>query len=120
MKTDSETITQYLPLTESTFYIMLSLVDVLHGYGIMQRVEQISQGTVRLGAGTLYGALQTLEKDKLIIMVKEEGRRKCYALTDKGKHVLVGQIERLEIMRQNTQGVVERINGDQLQSGKGI
>ena len=120
MKTESKTITQYLPLTESTFYIMLSLVDVLHGYGIMQRVEQISQGTVRLGAGTLYGALQTLEKDKLIIMVKEEGRRKCYVLTDRGKQVLAGQIGRLEIMRFNARGVIERLNGDPLPSGKEI
>ena len=47
---------KYLPLTESTAYILLALSEPLHGYGVMQKVEHISEGTVRIGAGTLYGA----------------------------------------------------------------
>ena len=94
-------ITKYLPLTESTYYIMLSLIDPLHGYGVMQKVEEISRGTVRLGPGTLYGVFTTLEKEGLIVKVKEEDRRKSYTLTQKGKDVLYGQIERLEIMTEN-------------------
>jgi DNA-binding PadR family transcriptional regulator len=92
---------KYLPLTEATYYIMLSLIEPLHGYGVMQKVEMISQGTVKVGAGTLYGAFSNLEKEKLIAKVSEEERRKCYALTAKGKQVLLGQIERLEIMSGN-------------------
>ena len=92
---------RYLPLTEATYYIMLSLIEPLHGYGVMQKVEAISQGTVKVGAGTLYGAFSNLEKEKLIEKVTEEERRKCYALTPKGKQVLLGQIERLEIMSEN-------------------
>jgi DNA-binding PadR family transcriptional regulator len=92
---------KYLPLTEATYYIMLSLVEPLHGYGVMQKVEAISQGTVKVGAGTLYGAFSNLEKEKLIVKVTEEDRRKCYALTSKGKQVLLAQIERLEIMNGN-------------------
>ena len=92
---------KYLPLTEATYYIMLALIEPLHGYGVMQKVEQISQGTVKVGPGTLYGVFATLEKEGLIIKVKEEERRKCYALTDKGRWVLAMQIERLEIMRAN-------------------
>jgi len=94
-------ITKYLPLTESTYYIMLSLIEPLHGYGVMQKVEEISRGTVRLGPGTLYGVFTTLEKEGLIVKVKEEDRRKSYTLTQKGKDVLYGQIERLEIMTEN-------------------
>ena len=98
---NSENIKKYLPLTEATYYIMLVLVEPLHGYGVMQKVEQISQGTVKVGPGTLYGAFSTLEKEGLIRMVKEEDRRKCYQLTGKGKQVLVEQINRLEVMNAN-------------------
>ena len=48
------------PLTEAVYYILLSLTEPLHGYGIMQKAEQLSSGRVRLAAGTLYGALNTL------------------------------------------------------------
>jgi DNA-binding PadR family transcriptional regulator len=92
---------KYLPLTESTYYIMLTLVEPLHGYAVMQKVEEISKGTVRVGPGTLYGAFTALEKEKLIVKVKEENRRKSYVLTPKGKRVLINQINRLEVMTRN-------------------
>ena len=94
---------KYLPLTESTYYIMLSLTEPLHGYGVMQKVEAISEGTVKLGPGTLYGVFTTLEKEGLIVKVREEDRRKSYTLTQKGKDVLLQQIHRLKIMSQNGQ-----------------
>jgi DNA-binding PadR family transcriptional regulator len=89
---------KYLPLTESTYYIMLALDEPLHGYGVMQKVEMLSEGTVKVGPGTLYGAFQTLEKENLIIKTGEEERRKIYTLTDKGRQVLEEQIKRLRIM----------------------
>ena len=92
---------KYLPLTESTYYIMLTLIGPLHGYAVMQKVEEISKGTVKVGPGTLYGAFTALEKEKLIVKVKEENRRKSYVLTPKGKEVLINQINRLEIMTRN-------------------
>ena len=49
-----------IALTESTYYILLSLYHPQHGYGIMQQTEQLSGGRVRLAAGTLYGALNSL------------------------------------------------------------
>jgi DNA-binding PadR family transcriptional regulator len=91
-------VNQYLPLTESTYYILLSLVEPLHGYGVMQKVENLSEGTVKIGPGTLYGAFQALEKEALIVKVGEEERRKIYALTGKGREVLKNQINRLVIM----------------------
>jgi DNA-binding PadR family transcriptional regulator len=91
-------ITKYLPLSEATYYILLTLVEPLHGYGVMQKVESISDGTVGIGPGTLYGAFTTLEKERLITMVKEEERRKSYTLTPKGREVLKEQISRLQIM----------------------
>lgn len=91
-------LNDYLPLSEATCYIMLALAKPMHGYGVMQFLEEVSGGTVRIGPGTLYGAVSTLENDKLIEMVREEGRRKVYRLTRKGEAVLNAQIERLEKM----------------------
>jgi len=98
--TDKE-IDKYLPLTESTYYILLSLVEPLHGYGVMQKVEVMSEGTVKIGPGTLYGAFQTLEKEGLIEKAGEEERRKLYSLTGKGRAVLRKQVDRLKIMARN-------------------
>ena len=52
-------------LTEAVYYILLSLFTPLHGYGIMQKVEEMSDGRVKLAAGTLYGALQTMTEKGL-------------------------------------------------------
>ena len=98
---------KYLPLTESTYYIMLTLVKPLHGYAVMQKIEKISKGTVKVGPGTLYGAFTSLEKEGLIVKIKEENRRKSYVLTPKGKKVLMNQIKRLEIMTQNGLSVID-------------
>lgn len=100
---------KFLPLTEATYYIMLALTETLHGYVVMQKVEQISQGTVKVGPGTLYGVFDTLEKGGLIAMVKEEDRRKSYVLTPKGKSVLANQIRRLEIMTNNGIAVINQL-----------
>ncbi|MFC5461395.1 PadR family transcriptional regulator [Massilia niabensis] len=92
---------KYLPLSEATYYILVALDEPLHGYAIMQKVEAMSEGTVVIGPGTLYGAFSTLEKQGLIAMVKEEARRKYYALTERGREVLAEQLRRLHIMVRN-------------------
>lgn len=107
VKTDSNH--KYLPLTEATYYILLSLVEPMHGYGVMQKVEALSEGTVKVGPGTLYGAFSTLEQEKLIAMVRQEERRKSYQLTEKGRQVLRGQIERLEVMNRIGQQVARQL-----------
>jgi DNA-binding PadR family transcriptional regulator len=100
---------KYLPLTESTCYMMLTLVEPLHGYAVMKKVEEISKGTVKVGPGTLYGAFTSLEKEGLIVKVNEENRRKSYVLTPKGKKVLMNQIKRLEIMTQKGLSVIDML-----------
>ena len=91
-------IEKYLPLTEATCYILLSLVEPLHGYALMQKVEGMSEGTVKIGPGTLYGAFNVLEKEGLIVKVDERDRRKSYLLTSKGRKVLQEQVRRSEIL----------------------
>ncbi len=111
LMTDRTDLNRYLPLTEATYYILLALAEPLHGYGVMQRVEEMSQGTVRLGPGTLYGAFQTLEKEGLIKMVREEERRKSYQITARGRQVLAEQVRRLQVMTRNGERVVGELNG---------
>lgn len=99
-------IASYLPLSESTYYIMLALADEpLHGYGIMQKVENLTGGSITLGPGTLYGVFSTLEKEELIRKVNEVERRKVYSLTERGKALLQAQIERLQQMTRLGQSV---------------
>ena len=100
---------KYLPLSEATFYIMMALVEPMHGYAVMQQVEEVSEGMVKIGPGTLYGAFSTLEKERLIKMVSQENRRKSYLLTDKGKQVLALHAERVKIMHQQAQQIVQKI-----------
>jgi len=92
---------KYLPLTEATAYILLVLHEPLHGYGVMQKVKTLSEDTVTIGPGTLYGAFSTLESEQLIAKVGEEGRRKVYELTEKGQQVLKEHIRRSEILVKN-------------------
>ncbi|MFB1098740.1 PadR family transcriptional regulator [Terribacillus sp. JSM ZJ617] len=67
----------------------------LHGYGIMKEVEVISEELVKLGPGTLYGALRKLEKLRLIAQVEQKDTRKSYQLTDNGRRLLFAEYERL-------------------------
>ena len=83
------------PLTETTYYILLSLYKPLHGYGIMQRTAELSGGRVRLAAGTLYGALNALVEKGWIMLLPVEGRKKEYCLTPVGLQVLQKEVARL-------------------------
>ncbi|MBO5502589.1 MAG: helix-turn-helix transcriptional regulator [Clostridia bacterium] len=98
-----------LVLTESTYYILLSLVTPQHGYGIMQQTEQMSAGRVRLAAGTLYGALNALcDKGWIIQLPIEDGsRKKQYKLTDKGLQVLKGELDRLRQLVANGEAILK-------------
>lgn len=88
-----------LPLTETTYYILLALLEPAHGYIIMQKVEELSDFQVRIAAGTLYGAIENLLKLNLIQSVKsEDSRRKVYVITERGKEVLLLDLERMQHM----------------------
>ena len=89
------------PLTEAVYYILLSLTEPLHGYGIMQKAEQLSSGRVRLAAGTLYGALNTLLEKGWIAAGPQEGRQKRYQLTPHGREALLGELDRLRELVAN-------------------
>ena len=97
------------PLTEATYFIMLSLShEPRHGYAIMKDVQSLSDNRVILSTGTLYGALKRLLKQGWIERVEEEfdskngeetGRvRKAYTLTSLGRRILEIEITRLQVL----------------------
>ncbi len=90
-------------LTEAVYYILLSLMTPMHGYGIMQNAEALSHGRVKLAAGTLYGAINTmLEKGWIQALPGEKNsRKKEYVITDAGRDVLRMEIARLEELVEN-------------------
>lgn len=94
---------ELLPLSPAMFHILLALADAdRHGYGIMQEVESRTEGRVRLGPGTLYGAIKRLLEKGVIEETEErpapelnDERRRYYRLTDFGQRVLQAEAERL-------------------------
>lgn len=95
-------------LTESVYYILLSLFTPLHGYGIMQNVRELSRGRVNLGPGTLYGAINTLLEKGWIyqLAMDQDARKKEYVITNIGKAVVAGEIKRLEELIENGRKVL--------------
>lgn len=87
-----------MALTEAVYYILISLLKPMHGYGIMQNVEELSNGRVKLAAGTLYGALNTLLERGWIVELPTiyNTRKKEYLITDFGKRALELEYARLQ------------------------
>lgn len=98
---------RHLPLTETVYYILLALREPAHGYLIMQKVEEMSAGQVRMAAGTLYGAVENLLKQKWIQPVQsEDSRRKVYVITDQGRAILRQDFERMKHMIEVTNAIM--------------
>ncbi|MBO5146733.1 MAG: helix-turn-helix transcriptional regulator [Lachnospiraceae bacterium] len=94
------------PLTEAVYYILLAVRKPNHGYGIIQEVERLTKGRVVLGAGTLYGAIQTLEKRKWIAIYSvdtQSRKKKEYIITDLGREVFEAERVRLEELLSNAE-----------------
>ena len=86
----------YVPMTETAFFILMCLRKPNHGYGIVQTVEKMTDGSIRLTPGTMYGSLSKMEKDQVIRFVREEDKRKIYQITDLGLEVLGLELQRIE------------------------
>lgn len=92
------------PLTEAFFYILLAVRKPNHGYGIIQEVEELTSGRIVMGPGTLYGAIQALQKKKWIHIYSvdnESRRKKEYLITDLGREIFETEKTRLEELLRN-------------------
>lgn len=98
---DSHIKKVYVPMTETGFYILLCLRKESHGYGIVQKVEALTEGALKLSPGTMYGSLSKMEKDGLIRFVREEDKRKIYIITELGEQVLELEMKRIERLYRN-------------------
>ena len=86
------------PLTETAFLILLAMFEPNHGYGVMQFVEEKTEGRVVFGPGTLYGAINNLHKKGWIepCPTDPEERKKDYIITDEGKEQAEMELSRIE------------------------
>ncbi len=94
---------RYIPMSETMFYVLLSLREPQHGYAIMQHVKQLTKGRINLGAGTVYSSLGKLEGDGLIKAVREEERRKIYIITPVGSEILREEAARIAELHKNSE-----------------
>ena len=94
----------YIPMTETGFYILFCLQEEMHGYNISKKVKEMTDGEVVISPGTMYGSLSKMEKDGLIIFVREEEKRKLYRLTELGQEILTTEMKRIERLYKNSKG----------------
>lgn len=92
---------KYVPMTETAFYILLSLTEPRHGYGIVKHVEEITNSRIQLGSGTVYGTLTKMQKDGIITVFADEERKTVYEVTEIGKKLMNSEINRLKELHQN-------------------
>ena len=90
-------------MTETAFYILFCLQKPNHGYGIVQMVEKMTEGAIRLAPGTMYGSLSKMEKDGVITFIKEEDKRKIYEITELGLEILNIELNRIKRLYKITQ-----------------
>ena len=93
----------YVPMTETAFYILFCLQKPNHGYGIVQTVEKMTDGAIKLAPGTMYGSLSKMEKDGVIRFIKEEDKRKIYEITALGLEILNLELNRIKRLYKITQ-----------------
>ncbi|NLJ40935.1 MAG: PadR family transcriptional regulator [Clostridiales bacterium] len=98
------------PLTESYFYILLSLYKgENHGYGIMQETIDLTDNRVIIGSGTMYGAINNMLKRGWIheSQTREaNSRKRLYKITDLGKEVFNEEYARLKALIDNAKSLL--------------
>lgn len=89
-------------MSETAYYILLSLSEPRHGYGIIKFVEELTGSRIILGSGTVYGTLAKMYKDKLISVYDDKDRKTIYRITDDGRQLILLEIERIKKIYVNT------------------
>ncbi|MBW9144711.1 PadR family transcriptional regulator [Clostridium sp. CM027] len=92
---------KFLPMTETAYYILLSLAEPRHGYGIIIHVEEITKGRIKLGSGTVYGTLTKLQDKGIISVFSDDKRRTVYEITEIGKKLILMEIQRIKEIYKN-------------------
>lgn len=86
-------------MTEAMYYVLLALMnESAHGYQLMSDINDISNGRINLGPGTLYGILGRFLDDGYVIIIEESRRRKVYEITELGEEALRNEYRRITNM----------------------
>lgn len=91
----------FMPMTETAYYILLSLTEPRHGYAIILHVQEITKGRIKLGSGTVYGTLTKFQNKGVISIFSDEKRRTVYEITEIGKKLILAEIERIKEIHEN-------------------
>ncbi|MCT4605489.1 MAG: PadR family transcriptional regulator [Marinisporobacter sp.] len=92
-------------LTDTYYYILVSLIKPKHGYLIMKSVEEMSQGKFSIGPASLYTSIKKLLNAELIKLTKESSKKKVYIITNKGIESLKNEIEKKREMIQIAENI---------------
>lgn len=99
-------------LTDSSYYILLSLLEPRHGYGIMKYVEELTSGEFIIGPATLYTTIKKIQSNGYIELAGEsEDRKKIYKLTEEGEKVILSEIKRRIRMAEQGKKVLREVRG---------
>ena len=95
---DEKILKSFLPMTETAFYILLSLSEPRHGYGIAKFVSELTEERIKLGSGTIYGTLTKMQKSGLIGVYDDSDKKIAYEITELGMKVLKAEIKRIKLV----------------------
>ncbi len=107
-------LSSYIPMSEQSFLILLSLLKPRHGYGIMQIILEQSSGRINLGPSTVYTVLYKLEQDGFIEVVSEEDRRKVYLITKEGIQLLKAEAKRLDSLSKISKKLLREADNEEV------
>ena len=103
---------KYIPMTETTYYTLLALIQPRHGYAIMQFVNRLTENRIRLGTGTLYSMVGRLVDDQMIRIISTDSGKKTYQITDLGLELLRQETKRLKHQLQNGVDILRQEDND--------
>ena len=103
-------IKKYIPMTETTYYTLLAVIEARHGYAIMQFVSSLTEERIKLGTGTLYTMVGRLTADGLFSIVENDSGKKTYQITETGMTLLKMETERLGAQLENGVSVLGKEN----------
>lgn len=95
-------IKAYVPLSETAYYILLSLNIPRHGYGIIKYVEKLTNKRIVLGSGTVYTTLGKMSRDKFIAVFQDRDRKTIYEITEYGRQLLDLEVKRIKKVYKDT------------------
>lgn len=98
------------PMTEAMYYVLLALMNPNHGYRLMSAITEVSNDRLKMGPGTLYGVLARMQKEELISLSEDDGRRKTYTITMDGELALRNEYSRLMMLVRD--GSILKEEGD--------